>query len=112
MGIRMVSDFFEMDGWDTYYMGANMPDIDIIAAIKEQQADILAISVTMPIHVSKAEKLIKKIRSDETLTKLKIIVGGYPFSLVTGLWNRIGADGSAKNAKESVALANYLISKN
>jgi methanogenic corrinoid protein MtbC1 len=25
IGVRMVADFFEMDGWDTYYVGANMP---------------------------------------------------------------------------------------
>ncbi|MDZ7776615.1 MAG: hypothetical protein U5L09_13885 [Bacteroidales bacterium] len=25
MGIRMVADFFEMEGWDTWYLGANAP---------------------------------------------------------------------------------------
>ncbi|MBC7889304.1 MAG: cobalamin B12-binding domain-containing protein [Ferruginibacter sp.] len=109
IGIRMVSDFFEMDGWDTYYMGSNMPDTSIISAAKEQQADILAISVTMPFHIHKAESLIKKIRSDEEIASLKIIVGGYPFSLVPDLWSRIGADGAAGNAKQAIKLANQMI---
>ncbi len=112
MGIRMLSDLFEIDGWSTYYMGANMPDTNIITAIKEQKADVLAISVTMIFHVSKAEELIKTIRGDNTLVKLKIIVGGYPFRLVSNLWNRIGADGSANNAIDSIALANQLIALN
>jgi methanogenic corrinoid protein MtbC1 len=109
IGIRMISDLFEIDGWDTYYLGANMPDINIISAVKEQQADILAISVTMPFHISKAENLVKKIRNDSSLNNLRIIVGGYPFSLVPGLWKQVGADGSAKDANEAIKLANSMI---
>lgn len=112
IGIRMVSDFFEMDGWDTYYLGANMPDSNVISAAKEQQSDILAISVTMPFHVSKVESLIKKIRTDDSLQHLKIIVGGYPFRLIPDLWHQVGADGSANSAKEAISMANQMFSKN
>lgn len=109
LGIRMISDFFEMDGWDTYYMGASMPDTNIISAVKEQQASMLAISVTMPFDISKVENLINKIRSDETIAQLKIIVGGPPFNQQPGLWKRVGADGWASNAREAVVLANQMI---
>jgi len=109
LGIRMVSDLFEIDGWDTYYMGASMPDAGIITAVKEQQADLLAISVTMPFHTARAEGLIRKIREDSELKNIKIIVGGYPFSMVPDLWSRIGADGSATTAKEAIQLANSLV---
>ena len=109
LGIRMMSDLFEMDGWDTYYMGSNMPDVNVITALKEQAPDILAISVTIPFHLSKAERLIKKIRSDKAFDKLKIIVGGYTFNLAPALWKKVGADGMAQNAKGAVMLANNLI---
>lgn len=111
LGIRMMSDLFELDGWDTYYMGSNMPDVNVLTALKEQEADILAISVTIPIHLSKAENLIKNIRSDRSLDKLKIIVGGYTFNIAPGLWKHVGADGCAQNAQEAVLLANNLIVK-
>lgn len=68
LGIRMMSDFFEMDGWDTYYMGASMPDTDIISAVKEQEAHLLAISVTMQFDISKVEVLIKKLEVMQHLT--------------------------------------------
>ncbi|MEO7767788.1 MAG: cobalamin-dependent protein, partial [Ferruginibacter sp.] len=112
IGIRMLSDVFELNGWDTYYMGASMPDNSIITALKEHQVNVLAISATMPIHISKVERLIKKIRSEETLVKLKIIVGGYPFNLDPELWNYVGADASAKDAREAVLKANQMISLN
>jgi MerR family transcriptional regulator, light-induced transcriptional regulator len=110
MGIRMVADIFEMDGWDSYYMGANMPDVNILTAINEQQPDVIGISATMPFHIRKAAALIEKIRSACNPLQCKILVGGYPFSLEPLLWSRIGADGSADDAKGALILANNLFS--
>ena len=109
MGIRMVCDFFEMDGWDTYYLGANMPDNQLQEALKEFKSDILALSVTLPSHVSKAGLLIKKIKENSELSNLKIMVGGYPFLMNPELWQKIGADGFASNANQAVKLANELV---
>lgn len=105
IGIRMVTDFFEMEGWDTYYMGANMPGRQLIEAIKEYDSDLLAISVTLPLHLGRAEQLISEIRSDEETQDIKILVGGYPFLVEPNLWKKIGADGSAATAKEAIQIA-------
>lgn len=109
MGIRMLSDLFEMDGWDTYYMGANMPEANIISALAEQNPQLLAISVTMPFHITKVQSLIKKIRNNSSLDNVKIMVGGYPFTLVQDLWRKVGADASATDAKEAIKIANKMI---
>jgi len=109
IGIRMVSDFFEMDGWDTYYMGSNMPDAHLLTAIREYEAQLLAISVTLPIHIQKVEHLISKIRSVPEFNNLKIMAGGYPFNVVPGLSSKIGADASALTANEAVQMANKMM---
>ncbi len=109
MGIRMLSDLFEIDGWDTYYMGANMPEGNIISALAEQKPQLLAISVTMPFHITKVQSLIKKIRNNISLDNVKIMVGGYPFTLVQDLWRKVGADAFAPDAKEAIQLANNMI---
>lgn len=111
IGIRMVADFFEMEGWDTYYMGANMPSDHLVSAIKNYEADVLAVSVTMPLHLEKAGRLIKTIRSDSEIKDLNILVGGYPFRIEPGLWQKLGADGSAATAKEAIELATKLITQ-
>ncbi len=108
IGIRMVADFFEMEGWDTYYMGANMPSDNLVSAVKDYEADVLAVSVTMPLHLEKAGKLIKTIRSDSEINDLNILVGGYPFLIEPELWKKLGADGSAASAKEAIKLATKL----
>ncbi|MEX1011684.1 MAG: cobalamin-dependent protein [Balneolaceae bacterium] len=109
IGIRMVSDFFEMEGWDTHYLGANMPDEHLIKLLKEDKTDLLAISVTLPLHIEKAARLIEQVREDEQIGKIKIMVGGYPFGIVPDLWKKIGADASEGSAKEAIEMANKLL---
>jgi MerR family transcriptional regulator, light-induced transcriptional regulator len=109
IGIRMVSDFFEMEGWDTHYLGANMPDEHLIKLLNEEKPDILAISVTLPLHIERAATLIEKVRKDEKAGKIKIMAGGYPFRIVPNLWEKIGADASAGSAKKAIEIANKLL---
>jgi methylmalonyl-CoA mutase cobalamin-binding domain/chain len=109
LGMRMVADFFEMAGWDTYYMGANTPADSILQAVEEQQADILGISVTMTYHVQDAAALINALRQTTGVKELRILVGGYPFNVAPGLWQELGADGHARDAEEAVGLANRML---
>jgi len=109
MGIRMVADFFEMDGWDTYYLGANMPAEQLEMALIEQNADLLAISVTLPTHISIAATLIKNLQANKQLSKLKILVGGYSFMQNPQLWQKIGADGFADSAENAIEIANLIV---
>ena len=111
IGVRMVTDFFEMEGWDTYYLGANTPTKSIISTIEEQEADILAVSVTMTMHVSSATELIDQVHASEASGSVKVLVGGYPFNLAPNLWREVGADGYARDAQEAIAVANEIISR-
>jgi methanogenic corrinoid protein MtbC1 len=109
IGIRMVADFFEMEGWDTYYLGANTPSPSVLQELKERNAEILAISATMTFHIRAVEELIKAVRSNEDFQSVKIIVGGYPFNLESALWKQLGADAYAHNAKDAIIVANSLV---
>ena len=108
MGVRMLSDFFEMDGWDTYYVGANMPTLAVVQAVVQRQAGVLAISATITYHVRAVESLVAAVRRTPECNGVKILVGGYPFKTVPDLWKIIGADGSAPDAQAANLLANRL----
>ena len=108
IGVRMVSDFFEMGGWDTFYLGANAPTASVLELLGEREADVLAVSATITPHVRAVASLIDAVRSSEVGRSIKIIVGGYPFNSAPDLWQRVGADASARDALESVAVANQL----
>ncbi len=109
MGIRMLTDFFEMEGWDTYYLGANVPDRSLLEAIISYKADLVAISVTMTFHVHLVQQLITIIRSNRQTAYVKIIVGGLPFNIDRELWKKVGADGYAPDADGATKLAETLV---
>ena len=109
IGIRIVADFFEMDGWTTYYTGANTPTESLLSVIRDRKTDAVAISVTMPSHIPAVHHLIRSIRGDRRTGKVKILVGGYPFRIVPSLWQQLGADASASDPDETVTSMNRLV---
>jgi methanogenic corrinoid protein MtbC1 len=109
IGIRMVADFFEMEGWDTYYVGANTPTPGILRTLEERKADVLAISATMTFHIRAVAQLIVEVRACESCTGVHILVGGYPFNVSPNLWRQVEADGYAGDAQQAVQVANQWI---
>jgi MerR family transcriptional regulator, light-induced transcriptional regulator len=111
IGIRMVADFFEMEGWDTYYMGANTPTSTIIEALESHQPDVLAISASMPFHRKALKELITTVRDYDRDGKVKILVGGYALRSSPDLWIKLGADGFAEDAQQAVSLASQIVTR-
>lgn len=109
LGARMVADFFEMEGWDSHYLGANTPAESIVHAIKQFSADVVALSATMSYHLVDLAEVIRAIRADAATREVPVLVGGHPFTLAPELWRRIGADGTARDARGAVALASQLV---
>jgi methanogenic corrinoid protein MtbC1 len=108
VGVRMVADLFEMEGWTTYYLGANMPSPSVLRMVTERNADVLAISATLVYHVRAIEALIDAVRNAPACRGVKVLVGGQPFNLAPELAQRIGADGCGRDAQEAIGLANRL----
>jgi methanogenic corrinoid protein MtbC1 len=109
IGVRMVADFFEMDGWNTFYLGANTPHAGVCASIVERRADVLAVSATISFHADAVAELIRAVRRDPGAGRVRILVGGYPFNRDRELWRKVGADGSAPDAQQAIALAAELV---
>ncbi len=103
LGVRMVTDFFEMEGWDTFYLGANTPISGTLQQVAERKPHVLAISATLSVHVQAVADLIGTVRAAGNPPR--ILVGGAPFNSITELWEDVGADGCAHNADEAVQLA-------
>lgn len=105
LGARMVADLLEIDGWDTTYLGANMPSAELKAFLGTEDFTFMAISVMMPFNIDRAQEIIGTIRGDSALPELKIMVGGRMFGEIPDLWRSTGADGWAPDPVEAVKLA-------
>jgi methanogenic corrinoid protein MtbC1 len=74
IGAKMVADLFEINGWETYYVGANAPSGELFKLIKTKKPHLLAVSLTFYLNVLRLFDLIDKVQFE--FPKLKIIVGG------------------------------------
>jgi PAS domain S-box-containing protein len=110
VSLRIVTDLFEANGWNTVYLGANVPTQSVIQAIHQHRPDLLLISVTIACHLPTVEELIAFVRSASGDPTVKIMVGGYPFNVDPELWRRLGADGHARDASEALEVAACLLS--
>ncbi|MEJ2504114.1 MAG: cobalamin-dependent protein [Gemmatimonadota bacterium] len=107
IGLRMVADFFEMEGWDTTFLGANTPLRSLVAMVEDTRPDLLALSATMAFHVSAVGEVTRAVR--RAAPEVRILVGGYPFRVDPQLWRRVGADGTAQDAEGALRTAAALI---
>ncbi|AUX23226.1 uncharacterized protein SOCEGT47_037490 [Sorangium cellulosum] len=109
VGARFVADFFEMAGWDTYYLGANAPTEHVLHEVARRGADVLAVSASLSDHLPAVRALIDAARGDAACRNVVLLVGGRPFRIVHDLWRQLGADGSAPSAEGAVPVAERLL---
>jgi MerR family transcriptional regulator, light-induced transcriptional regulator len=112
LGIRMVEDFLELDGWDTIYFGPNLPFESIYSAIEKERPNLIAISATTPANLLPTAETIQQIRMMPEARSSPVLVGGYPFLLDHSLFKKVGADAWAANAVHAVRVARSLWKRN
>lgn len=80
IGIRMVADIFEMNGWHAYFLGANTPDADLFDFIHKNTPDALALSLSNVHRLAVLEKTVEAVRRE--FPDLPVLVGGWAFRSV------------------------------
>lgn len=103
LGLRMISDFFQISGYDTLYIGTNTPRSQIYQAIKSERPDYIALSVTDYYLIFEAKKIIEGIKENYK-EDIKVILGGQAFKKNRHLVEEIGADMYLENYLDVVKL--------
>jgi len=109
LGLQMVADLFEMDGWRAIQLGADMPAADLVQAISFFQADLVALSVSIASQLPTARATIEAIRRSERGAHVKILLGGGGIAHWPDLASQLGADGFAADPSGAVALGSALV---
>ncbi len=109
VGLRIVADLFEMNGWNTIYLGANTTPDSIAETIASNGAHALAVSITMTQHLFELADVISVVRAHQACDRVKVLVGGYPFNVDPFLWRRLDVDASATDAKLAIRVVNQLV---
>jgi len=77
IGIKMVSDVFEMHGWNVFFLGADTPCEELLRFLHTVKADVLALSLSIYFHLPMLEKMLQRIRQE--FPALPVLVGGQAF---------------------------------
>jgi methanogenic corrinoid protein MtbC1 len=104
MGIRIVSNLFEINGWRVICLGGDMPGMDVAQAVVDFDADMLLLSATLHTQLRAVERTIALVRAQSNQHPIKILVGGLGFDLAPELVRPFGADGHACTIDEAIEL--------
>ncbi len=74
LGARMVAGFLEALGWNTIFVGANIPQEEIMNLIREKKPDMVGISNSFYMNISRLINLLDDIK--EEFPEQEIVVGG------------------------------------
>jgi methanogenic corrinoid protein MtbC1 len=103
VGLRMLCDFLDMEGWTTTFLGASVPTASLARMICEKKPDALAMSASLPPHLTQLRNTIHAVKEACTDKPPIILVGGRVFLQTPELAYAVGADITASDAREAVA---------
>ncbi len=64
VGLRMVADAFQQAGWDTRYLGANVPGPAIVQLAVDWKADVVGLSVSFAQQLRSVKETIAGLREN------------------------------------------------
>ena len=97
LGLQMVSDALEINGWDVQFLGANTPSRDLAAFIDERKPELVGLSIAFPNQIENAQFVIDHARSSAKTKSPFVLVGGFAVNRYPDLFTMLGADAIARN---------------
>ena len=104
IGLRMLCDLLEMEGWETTYLGASVPIESLVDIVRKHQPDAVAISATIAPHIPRVRDAVAAIRAADLPKQPVVAVGGRAFLADPSLAVRVGADLTASDASNAARM--------
>ena len=102
-GKNLVAAMLEGGGFEVIDLGVNVPPEKFMAAVREKNANIVAMSALLTTTMTSMKTTIDAFTAAGMRRRVKILVGGAP--LTKQYADEIGADGFGASAVEAVAIA-------
>jgi methanogenic corrinoid protein MtbC1 len=102
VGLRMVGDFLEADGWEVLFLGALTPLDALQRLVAETEPDVVGLSTALTTHLASASDSIAAIR--QLKAPPFVMVGGRAYRDDSSVAFGIGADVLLADAGAASAL--------
>ena len=104
----MIADFLAMDGWEVFPLGNGTPAEDLAEFVRQRDADLVALSSTLPEFLPNAATAAEVIRGANSPPP-KILLGGKALDWTTQGAEELGCDATAGSVLEAVTEARRLV---
>ena len=104
---RLVADALDLAGYETRFLGADVPTDSLINVLEKETPSLLALSITMPFHSAALRRQVTSVR-EHTGGRLPIAVGGHACALLEPITSELRPDIVASTAAGMVEAANRM----
>ena len=107
-GLVMIEEFFRRSGWTTW--SASAPThADLAEMVARQWFELVGFTVTCAEQIAQLPECIRAVRRASKNQAVAVMVGGRMFVESPALALEVGADGTAADGRQAVALAEALL---
>ncbi len=107
IGKNIVVTLLTAAGFNVVDLGKDVSPEKVVEAVKEHNADIIALSALLTMTVVEIENVVKLLKEAGLRDKVKIMVGGAPLN--QELAEKLGADFSCDDAVEGIRCAKKIM---
>lgn len=102
LGAQIIADLFEGEGWSVWFLGAGVPNDEILQFAGKVQPDVLCVYGTQAVGIPNTRRLIELIRDVGVCEEMQVLVAGGVFNRAEGLADEIKADLYAADSREAL----------
>ena len=103
LGLNMVADAFELDGWVVDNLGADTPIETLVEQVRDTRPHLVGLSATLPQHLWGLRQSINRLRQTFGDACPRIAVGGLAINQFPALADWIGVEVLGADALAAVA---------
>lgn len=107
IGPRILAYLFELEGWRTLFLGADVPTNDLVASAQAYDADLVVVSASLGLQLGTLSNAVDALEGLGDSAP-KVMVGGRAFDDLTEQ-RGVGADGYARDVAEAISLGARLL---
>lgn len=107
IGKNLVASMLEGGGFEVIDLGVDVGADKFITAVKEKQANIIALSALLTTTMPFIKTVIEALKAAGIRDQVKVIIGGAP--VTQDYASEVGADGYSDNANGAVNIARKLV---
>jgi methanogenic corrinoid protein MtbC1 len=103
LGLRMVSDLLQAEGWEVFELGASLPAADLAALVDEERPDTVLLSTSTAGRLPGIQEALTALRALED-PPLIVVGGQFWTAEAASLARELGADHVVRDARLLVPL--------